>query len=223
MDDAEIEKFISEDSQDAFEQENLILSPLLDEIGCIADMSIQLFVRSVLLNSPFFWVAPVMPDSSSISCDWPKDVYCVGGDVLNTKRVFRASVLLSDSYQLEMEDRDMLFAAALVHSVTKYEVKAGEMEYNDFYPFTFNTFIEELRSRQQELASDGTSNTLAVPDDTVRKICRLVRCQNGPWSIIPEMIPTNVLEICLHLSVYIAMAVDYVIDGTEVVEERWGF
>jgi len=198
MNDEEIDDFISADAQDVFKQENLILDPLLNELDHIVDTGIQLFVRSVLLSTPFFWVAPVMPDSDTVVYDWPKDVYSAGGEVLNTKRAFRASILLADSFQLELEDRDILFAAVLLHSVAKYESNAGEMEYNDFYPVTFTALIEELRSKQQVIASDGMSNTLSVPDDTVRTICRLVRCQNGPWSIIPEIIPMNTLEICTH-------------------------
>jgi len=223
VDEDEIESFISSGLSNIFEQENLILQPLLAEIEAINDIGIQLFVRSVLLNSPSFWTMPVMPDDSTLVKEWPKDVYGTNGDMLNTRRVFRSAMLLADSYQLEGEDRDLLLAATLVHSVTKYEYKNGDIVYNSFYPYTFDSFVDELRSKQQISSSEDASTTLVIQDDLVRKIGRLVRCQNGPWSIIPETIPMNTLEICMHIAFYMAMAVDYIIDGSEVIEERWDF
>jgi len=96
-------------------EENTILKPLLEEIDYISDDNIKRGVKSILLRADSFWVIP-----SSFSGKYhPADEHNNGGNLLHTKRVVRAASVISDSYSLSIEEKDIVFAACLLHDVTK--------------------------------------------------------------------------------------------------------
>jgi hypothetical protein len=99
----------------SIEEEALILKPLIDEINLITDDGIRSFVRSILIRATSFWTIP-----SSFSGKYhPSDEHNQGGNMLHTKRVVRASKVIGDSYSLSSEERDLVYAACLLHDITK--------------------------------------------------------------------------------------------------------
>jgi hypothetical protein len=204
----------------------IILAPLAEEIELIKDIKMQEFVKIILLHTLYFWVMPVYPDDNEELDDiWPPDTYRPGGDVLNTQRVVRGCEILSDSYGIGDEDKNILYAAALIHSVTKYvyDSHVDGPRYDPMHPYTVDTLVTTIREREQLRALEGSPNTLSISDEQVMQILRIVRCQRGPWSLIPETIPVALLEILLHTSYHMAMNLDYLIDGKEILGERWDF
>jgi hypothetical protein len=176
------------------EEENAILMPLADEIEMIQDSNIRSFIRSILVRADSFWDIP-----SSFSGRYhPKDEHNKGGNVLHTKRAVRAAEVISDSYSLSKEERDIVYAACLIHDLTK-GVKSNEdptsFHYDPMHPYTVSKFVEKCQENDKKYAGESQSSTLFVSEETVQSILRLVRCHLGPWSPVPETVPITYLEI----------------------------
>ena len=205
----------------SIEQESYILEPLKDEIDLIQDDGIKSFIKSILARAENFWDIP-----SSFSGKYhPLDEHGKGGNVLHTKRVVHASKIISDSYSLSQEERDIVYAACLIHDVTK-GVSHGEFEdcrYDPMHPYTVGKLVQKLQNYDKKYAGESQSSTLFVSDETIQAILRLVRCHMGPWSPIPETIPLTYMDVIVHLSDNVASKLHYIIDGDHIIEERWKF
>lgn len=201
------------------EEEDKFLKPLLEEINLIQNSAIKSFVRSVLLQAKSFWKIP-----SSFSGKYhPLDEHNEGGNVLHTKRVVRAAKVIGDSYSLTQAERDVVYAACILHDVTK-GVSHSDTEsfmYDPLHPYTVGIFIKKCQENDKKYSSESSSSTLYLDDETVQSITRLIRCHLGPWSPVPETVPVTYLDIIVHLSDNLASKVHYIVDGDNVLEERW--
>lgn len=203
----------------SFKEENVLLQPLLEEIEYISDDAIKSFVRSVLLRADKFWTIP-----SSFSGRYhPADEHGVGGNVLHTKRVVRIANLMSDSYVLSPEERDIVLAACLLHDVCKGTRKDGsdECKYDPMHPYTVGKLVEYCQQEDKNFANESMSSTLFVSEEIVQSILRLVRCHLGPWSPIPETYPITYLDYIVHLSDNIASKIHSVIEDSELINPQW--
>ncbi|MFZ4104936.1 HD domain-containing protein [Flavobacterium sp.] len=195
----------------ANEEEDKILAPLLEEINLISNQQIKLFIRSVLLKAKTFWEIP-----SSFSGKYhPADEHGPGGNALHTKRVVKISVILSDSYALTVEERDIIYAACLIHDITKGRFSDSaekDLVYDPMHPYTVGEFVKKCQENDKKYGSDISSSTLFLEEETVQSILRLVRCHLGPWSPVPETIPISYLEMIVHTSDNIASKLHNIID-----------
>lgn len=195
----------------ANEEEDKILAPLLEEINLISNQQIKLFIRSVLLKAKTFWEIP-----SSFSGKYhPADEHGPGGNALHTKRVVKISVILSDSYVLTVEERDIIYAACLIHDITKGRFSDSaekDLVYDPMHPYTVGEFVKKCQENDKKYGSDISSSTLFLEEETVQSILRLVRCHLGPWSPVPETIPISYLEMIVHIADNIASKLHNIID-----------
>lgn len=201
------------------EEENKILAPLLEEINLISSSQIKSFVRSVLLKAEDFWKIP-----SSFSGKYhPIDEHGVGGNVLHTKRVVRAAKIIGESYVLDIQEKDLVYAASLLHDITKgkKDLKSQECIYDPFHPYTVEKFVIWCVDEDKKYTSEGSSTTLYLDDDTINTILRLIRCHLGPWSPVPETIPSTHAEMIVHLADNIASKLHVIVDGEDIMEKRW--
>lgn len=199
--------------------EDKILSPILTEINYIFDESIRSFVRAILLRASSFWTIP-----SSFSGKYhPSDEHNAGGNVLHTKRVVRAAKIMSESYSLGREDTDIILAACILHDVTKGIKLEGEdsFHYDPMHPYTVGRLVKKCQEEDKKYASESQSSTLYLSEETVQSILRLVRCHLGPWSPVPETIPITYMDMIVHMADNIASKLHYVVDGENIVEDRW--
>jgi HD superfamily phosphohydrolase YqeK len=209
----------NEKSIASIKEENKKLEPILEEIELIKDENIKSFVRSILLRSEDFWKIP-----ASFSGKWhPPDERAESGNVLHTKRVVRVAKVLSDSYSLSEDDRDIVYAACLLHDITK-GVKYGnsnECAYDPMHPYTVAKFIKECQEYDKKYANEMQSSTILLSEEVVQSILRLIRCHLGPWSPVPETVPITYLDMIVHMSDNVASKLHNIIDGDNVIEERW--
>lgn len=216
-----LDDLLSEDQKNIpqFEKENFTLEPLLEEIDMIVDQQIKQFVRSVLLKATLFWEIP----SVFSEVDNPPDEHDIGGQVLHTKRVFRICQLICESYTgiLSSTDKDVVLAAALLHGVTKGVLMNGTPTFDEFYPYTVDRFVSMVRREDEVHATENESSVLYIQEAQVLRILRLIRCQRGPWSPIPETFPIDPDEMILHIADHIASKLHWVIDGDDFILARW--
>ena len=199
--------------------EDKLLAPILHEIEMIKDENIKSFVRSVLIRAKSFWVIP-----SSFSGKYhPSDEHNEGGNVLHTKRVVRAANVLSDSYSLSDEDRDIVYAACLLHDATKGTKIDGEdsFHYDPMHPYTVGRLVQKCQEDDKKYATENQSSTLFLSEEAVQSILRLVRCHLGPWSPVPETTPITYLDMIVHMADNIASKVHYIVDGENIIDKRW--
>ena len=200
-------------------EENLILKDLIEEINLISSTNIKSFVRSVLLKATDFWKIP-----SSFSGKYhPIDEHGIGGNVLHTKRVVRIAKIISDSYILDQQERDLIYSASILHDVTKGKRKDNSEDcvYDPFHPYTLDKFVSWCIEEDKKYTSEGSSTTLYLDEDTIQSILRLVRCHLGPWSPIPETMPSTHAEMIVHLADNIASKLHNIVDGEAIIEHRW--
>jgi hypothetical protein len=205
----------------SFEEENNILKPLAREIEMISDSGIQSFVKAILLRADGFWVIP-----SSFSGKYhPQDEHNEGGNVLHTKRVFRAAKVIADSYSLTEEERNIVYAACLLHDVTKgvLDKDSNSFHYDPMHPYTVGKLVEKCQAQDKKFAGESQSSTLFINQETMQSILRLVRCHLGPWSPVPETVPITYLDMIVHIADNLASKVHYIVDGDDIIEDRWKF
>lgn len=199
--------------------EDIILEPLLEEINLILDQNIRSFVRSILYRSGDFWQMP----ASCSGKHHPPDERGVGGNVLHTKRVVRTACLISESYSLPQDEKDLVIAASLLHDITKAikDESTGKFKYDPMHPYTVGMFVKRCQEEDKNYASESQSSTLFLSEDSVQSILRLVRCHLGPWSPVPETTPITYLDMIVHLADNVASKMHIIIDGDNVIESRW--
>jgi len=217
-----LDEILSEQNQKSLiREEDKVLEPLIEEIDMINDDAIKSFVRSILMRCEAFWVIP-----SSFSGKYhPMDEHNAGGNVIHTKRVVRAAKVLSDSYSLMDEERDLVYAACLLHDINKGIKLEGEesFHYDPMHPYTVNAFVRKCQEDDKKYATENHSSTIFVSDEVVQSILRLIRCHLGPWSPVPETVPITYLDMIVHMADNIASKVHYIVDGDDVIEQRWVF
>jgi len=229
-----LEDFLSEEEdEDSFEsflkdnEKNLKL--IEEELSLISSDQLKDFVKAVLSRSIYFWDLGVAPqnnlDGDILGDLWPTDTYKEGGNVVNTQRVVRIFKVLGIAHGLDQEDFDLLIAAALIHAATKYvpDLHTGQCKFDVMYPYTLGMFVRGIRQDEQINSIEGLPHTLGVDDEDSEIISRIVRCHRGAWSLIPEVQPATSVEMILHMACQIAMDLDYIVDGEEIVEDRWAF
>ena len=214
-----LDDILKEDTSNQITQEDEYLAPLLGEIGQIDDEGIKSFVRSLLLKASTFWEIP-----SSFSGRYhPPDEHGPGGNVLHTKRVVRVAEVISDSYALSIEERDLIIAACLLHDITKGipSEEVGMFQYDPMHPYTVNKFVSDCIRYEKEYANDSHSSTLFISEENVQSILRLVRCHLGPWSPVPETYPITYMDYIVHLADNIASKVHVIIEDSQLINDRW--
>lgn len=207
-----LDELLNEDiSFKANEEEDKLLAPLMDEIDLISNQQIKLFVRSVLLQAKTFWKIP-----SSFSGKYhPVDEHGSGGNVLHTKRVVRVAQVISDSYGLITQEKDVVYAACLLHDVTKgiaHDDNKEDFFYDPMHPYTVGAFVKKCQENDKKYGSESASSTLFLDEETVQSILRLVRCHLGPWSPIPETVPTTYMDMIVHLSDNVASKLHTIVE-----------
>jgi HD superfamily phosphohydrolase YqeK len=199
--------------------ENQILAPLLDEINVISDDGIRSFIRSLLIKAENFWDIP-----SSFSGKYhPADEHGPGGNVLHTKRVVRITLILSESYNLSVEEKDIVVAAALIHDLCKGKKDHGSdtVSYDPMHPYAVGKFVSKCQLHDKKFSSETDSSTLYIPEDLVQSILRLVRCHLGPWSPVPETYPITYLDFIVHIADSIASKLHSVIMDSDLINPKW--
>jgi hypothetical protein len=203
----------------SIKEEDKVLEPLLDEINLIEDEGIKSFVRSILYRADGFWEIP----ASFSGKHHPLDERCPGGNVLHTKRAVRVGCVLADSYSLSTEERDVIVAALLLHDITKgiKPQTSDKYYYDPMHPYTAGSFIKKCQEEDRNFASESQSSTLFINEDDVQTILRLIRCHLGPWSPVPETTPITYMDMIVHLSDNVSSKLHIIVDGEEIVKERW--
>ena len=207
-----LDQILVDNKKEIIDEENSILSPLLDEINLINDEGIRSFVRSVLLKAGIFWSIP----SSFSGKHHPKDEHGPGGNVLHTKRATRIADTMVDSYSLSSEERDVILAACLIHDVTKGipAEEDGHFHYDPMHPYTVNQFVTECQKFDKQYGKDSLSSSLFISEDSLQTILRLVRCHLGPWSPVPETFPITYMDYIVHIADNIASKIhEYILDS----------
>jgi HD superfamily phosphohydrolase YqeK len=213
----------STDDDEIFIAENVIIASLLKEVNFIKDQGIRLFTRTVLINADEeFWEAPATLDGGTMH---PPDEHLSGGNVLHTKRVVRAAIILCESQERTELEKDVVISACLLHDVTKFMKWPDGSLHNDvMHPYTVDLLVRELRKTEEtDPAALQGSSTLFIEDQTLFQIMRAIRSHLGPWSPIPETYPTVTVEWIVHLADALAAQIHTVIDGADIIEDRWKF
>ena len=129
---------------------------------------------------------------------------------------------MSESHSVSVEEKDIIIAACLLHDVTKGKIeKDGSFTYDKMHPYTVGEFVKFCQEDDKKYANDINSSTLYVTEEDVQTLLRLVRCHLGPWSPVPETVPITYLDMIVHLADNIASKVHYILDGDEILPERW--
>lgn len=216
-----LDELISSDiTEHVGEAENEVLYPLLDELDRIENQDIRQFTRAILLKATGFWYAP----SSHESSYYPPDESMEGGLVLHTQRVFRTIEILGVLYALDSLELDKLKSAALLHDVTKVATLSRKTKpvFDYMHPYTVDGLYNMVKKDDELNSSASQSNVLMLDPEIIEHILRAVRAHKGAQSPIPETIPSkSSLPMLLHVANEIAKSVHYIIDGDEVVIERW--
>ena len=215
-----LDSFFIEDQDYSSQIENFIVFPLLEEINTIEDENIRHFVRSLLSKACIaFWGVP----SSEFFGVHPPDEYEDGGNVLHIQRVFRIAEKLCVAYALEPWDRDLVYAACLVHDITKVVLSEdGEtITFDPFHAYTIDAFVKDVYNIDFIYGTDAQSSVLYLKQEVIQEVLRMVHCHDGQDSIIQETKPASVGEMIVHIANDIAKNLHYIIDGETIKEARW--
>ena len=199
--------------------------PVIKELNLIPDEGLREIVALLLANSEHLWTSP----ASDIYDTNPPDEYEPGGLIKHVKRVTRAAFFLSSSRLLEEDDLSVLISAALLHAVA-YPLAPNDepsipQHYNHYYAIAADKFVQdtlELSMRR------GVITETAFKDEEryntlLEKVIRLIHCCEGVYSPIAEVIPTNQLEALMASAKIIGKSLHVVIDGSEIIPDRWMF
>jgi 23S rRNA maturation-related 3'-5' exoribonuclease YhaM len=212
--------FESDISEEIKKGEDEQLEPLLKEINLIEDHDIRSFTRAMLLKADKFWYIP----SSNQPGFYPPDEMLTGGLLLHTKRVFRCVEILCVLYQVPQSSIDQLKAAALLHDITKPigVVDNDAYLYDYLHPYTVDALYYAVKHEDELSSNSVQSNVLTISDEAVNNILKAVRSHRGVQSPIPETHPAkDSLPMLLHVANEMAKSLHYLVDGEEVLLERW--
>jgi len=213
-----LDDIIVQDKSNAALEEDEVLSVIIDEINLIKDDAIRSFTRSVLVKSSLFWITP----SSGINGSTPPDEAFSSGNTLHAKRWARVANHLCNSYNVTEEERDFVISACLLGGVTRFiEDSSGELIYSEMHPYTVSQHVVKCIEMDKSVGNDAYSSTLFITEDSVQTILRLIRCQKGPWSLVPETMPITYLDYIVHLADNISSNIYEILKDSELIDERW--
>ena len=86
------------------------------------------------------------------------------------------------------------------------------------HPYTVGAFVKKCQENDKKYGSESASSTLFLDEETVQSILRLVRCHLGPWSPIPETVPTTYMDMIVHLSDNVASKLHTIV---EISDNKW--
>jgi hypothetical protein len=216
-----LDEILSAEKENNLALEDSVLEPLLSEINVIHNEEIRSFVRSVLLKDDYFWSSPEVENEPSR----PFDETGPDKSILHTKRVVRIASILSAAYLLSQEENDVVIAACLLHHISRY--KDFEIEektytiYDPMHPYTIGEFVSCTQSADKEMLQENISTTLFLNQENLFSIMRLIRCQLGVWSPIPETYPVTYLDYIVNIAVIMANNIHHLIQDSELIDERW--
>lgn len=191
------------------ENEDEVLEPLLEEIDGIIDADMRSFVRAILISAPeWYWTAASALDEDAVL----EDEAVEGGLVVSIRRAIKTFEILGLTANLSESETDVGKAAILLAQLDKYKTVEDELEYNLWYAFSTCQKIDRIMSFNKLWGKDGLSNTIAIGIEKVDEIKRLIRIQDGKWTVIPEVRPRNALELCFHQSLYLASALKWLVE-----------
>lgn len=199
--------------------EDFFLHELYEEIEMISDLRIKSFVRACLLKTDCFWVS-----AASLEDSHPPDERVEGGMILHTQRVLRTAMLLAQTVELSNVNLDILIAACLLHDITKAvwrDEERTEILHDTMHVYTIDAYVAWVFKQDKSNTEDGKSSSLDCPSEIVDQILRLIRCSHGAWSPIPETQPVSIMEKILHMADLTATNLHILLDGTDIIEERW--
>ena len=208
-----------EDQTNAYAHEDAVLEPLLPAINQIKDVGIRTFVRSTLMKAaPFFWKVSADLDHNNYPADEKQD----SGLVLHTIRVARVVAAIATIQDCSQREMDVLLAAALLHDITKaVEEIDGSVGYDPMHPYTVDGFVQWVQEYDDKYSNDAVSSTLFIDEESIQAILRIIRCQKGIWSVVPETTPITSLEWTLAIAEYLVGKLPYIIDGKDIKQWRW--
>jgi hypothetical protein len=216
-----LDDILDNDKSNSTAEEDLILDPLLNEINIISSEEIKSFVRSILLKSEYFWSSPEVENEP----DRPFDETGPLRSILHTKRTIRTAAILSAVYLLSQEEHDTVIAACLLHDIVKYkDLEVGDKVhqiYDPFHPYTVSDAVSLAQAIDKENLQENVSTTLFLSQENLFSIMRLIRCQLGIWSPIPETYPVTYLDYIVNISVTIANNLHHIIGDSDLIDERW--
>lgn len=221
MDDSLLDKILDSSSFDDINIENSILEDLLPEINLVRSDEIRSFVRSVLLKSDYFWSSPDVEGEP----ERPFDEVGPNRTVLHTKRTARIANIIAEAYFLGQEEHDIVLAAALLHDVARYkdfEVKGEVYQvFDPMHPYTVSAHVALCQEADKESLTDSVSTTLFIGQEQLFSILRVIRCQLGSSSHVPETYPVTYLDHIVHTSITLANKIHTVIFDSELINEQW--
>lgn len=221
MTDDLLDSFLTQENQDAartYKKEDEVLAPLAEELSLINDSSILDFTRSMLYQADScFWTAA----AGNVPDEYPPDTYEEGGLIVHTKRMVRLAAQMGIAQGLDDTEMDMVICASLIHGLTKVVEVEGTVVYDHFHAYTIDKMVAYRRAMDEQSGSEAHSTTIWLDDDILADILRMVRCQKGIWSPIPETIPSTTLEWIVHTADLLASNIHHMIDGHDIEEWRW--
>ena len=137
---------------------------------------------------------------------------------MHTKRVVKVAKVICDSYGLIVPEKDTVYAACLLHDVTKgiaYDDNKEDFFYDPMHPYTVGAFVKKCQDNDKKYGSESASSTLFLDEETVQSILRLVRCHLGPWSPVPETVPSTYMDMIVHLSDNVASKLHTIVEISE--------
>lgn len=192
-----------------------------EEIEMITDPKIKSFVRAVLKNAEPFWVSP----ASMIEDEHPPDEYGPEGMIIHTKRVFRICIFLMNTCVVSQAEADCVFAAALLHDITKafwVDETSKVVMHDAMHPYTVDAFVRACRQFDDEQGvHPPQDNTLEIDKEQLDLILKLIRFSHGIFSPIPETIPKTELENVVHMADFLASKLHLIVDGADINPFRW--
>lgn len=197
-----------------------IIHPLRTELAMISDEKLRNIIGLLLTHCEMFWEAP----SDNIE-GYPPDEYRLGGLVQHVRRTSRSAYVLSQAWNLDREDLDILYSACILFTVCKpiYVTEDSvESIFNPHFMISFDDWFSD--SLEKELLSDRIkAASLEVEEAVLSSIVRLVHCCEGAFSPIVEMTPKDPLELIFSGAHLIAKSLPFIVDGPEIIDERWDF
>lgn len=175
------------------------------ELKKIKDTELRTFVKGCLMNAPeYFYTMP----ASTTGKFHP--AYCLGegGLVRHVKATVRLAEDLFRLEQYENVDRDLVFAALILHDIVKKDPVKNETSF--LHPFLGASFVI-----QEGIFADTKLF------DKVMGIARLIQCHMGQWTtshhepdvVLPK--PQEIDEHLVHLCDYLASRKDITVEMSE--------
>lgn len=128
------------------------------ELRLIANADIRSLVQDILMDLPVrTWILP----SSSSGKYHNQDERGEMGNLIHTRKVVVICTVLADMDNLPQLDKDLLYAAAILHDSCKYGVKADESHTVSAHPALAARFIISMASGDMDENAKTIANAVA--------------------------------------------------------------